>query len=351
MKIKIGENIKRLRRERNITQEKLAEVLNVSCAAVSKWETGDTYPDITLLFPLSHYFKVSLDELMGYDASSIENNINSILIEYVNLQNNDNYILAKNLIIDARKKYPQDYRIMHRYIFEIAGGFADNDANLLMENAEELGNLCDIILAGCTDEKIRIDAITMKAKILNSKGETKKALELLNTFPSFYHSSGQRIEQLYAKNTDDFYNQLMINMYELAEFTANKLGKSIAYDRNLSINEKLSKADKIGDALDIYAANFEIFTLMLRAFWGEIFSKVVVCNLDDANIIKYCEKIYESTFAVDQLVKLNKYIRSYILEAYDTNKLIILTINGTEKRISKSVISNQDYIKLKNKYL
>lgn len=41
--------------------------MNVTCAAVSKWERGETYPDITLLQPLSYFFEVTLDELMGYD--------------------------------------------------------------------------------------------------------------------------------------------------------------------------------------------------------------------------------------------------------------------------------------------
>ena len=66
MEITIGENIKRLRLEKGITQEQLAEILNVSNAAVSKWERGGSFPDITLLFPLSDYFGISLDELMGH---------------------------------------------------------------------------------------------------------------------------------------------------------------------------------------------------------------------------------------------------------------------------------------------
>ena len=41
--------------------------MNVTCAAVSKWERGETYPDITLLQPLAYFFEVTLDELMGYD--------------------------------------------------------------------------------------------------------------------------------------------------------------------------------------------------------------------------------------------------------------------------------------------
>ena len=54
MNIKISENIKRLRKAKKITQEGLAEIFNVTPAAVSKWENNETYPDITLLFPLSH---------------------------------------------------------------------------------------------------------------------------------------------------------------------------------------------------------------------------------------------------------------------------------------------------------
>ena len=66
MEITIGENIKRLRLSRKMTQEQLAEVLNISGAAVSKWERGDSFPDITMLFPIADYFGISVDELMGH---------------------------------------------------------------------------------------------------------------------------------------------------------------------------------------------------------------------------------------------------------------------------------------------
>lgn len=67
MEMTIGANIKRLRSAKNITQEQLSVAMNVTCAAVSKWERGETYPDITLLQPLAYFFEVTLDELMGYD--------------------------------------------------------------------------------------------------------------------------------------------------------------------------------------------------------------------------------------------------------------------------------------------
>ena len=49
MKKTIGANTKRLRMAKNTTQEQLSIAMNVTCAAVSKWERGETYPDITLI--------------------------------------------------------------------------------------------------------------------------------------------------------------------------------------------------------------------------------------------------------------------------------------------------------------
>ena len=69
MEITIGENIRRLRIERRMTQEQLAEILNVTNAAVSKWERGDSFPDITMLFPIADYFGVSVDALMGHEEN------------------------------------------------------------------------------------------------------------------------------------------------------------------------------------------------------------------------------------------------------------------------------------------
>ncbi len=59
----IGEQIKRFRLEKQVTQEELAEFLSVSFQAVSKWETGASTPDISLLPKLAIFFGISIDEL------------------------------------------------------------------------------------------------------------------------------------------------------------------------------------------------------------------------------------------------------------------------------------------------
>ena len=63
----IGENIKRLRTEKNMSQEQLAEILSVSRQSVSKWETGKSNPDMDKMIQMANLFGVSILELMGTD--------------------------------------------------------------------------------------------------------------------------------------------------------------------------------------------------------------------------------------------------------------------------------------------
>ena len=63
----ISATIRRLRRERGLTQEALAQAVGVSPQAISKWETGQTMPDITLLLPLSKELGIGVDLLLGGD--------------------------------------------------------------------------------------------------------------------------------------------------------------------------------------------------------------------------------------------------------------------------------------------
>ena len=66
-RLNLSDNIIRLRRERKITQEELADFLGVTKASVSKWENAQSVPDILLLLQLAAFFDITIDELIGYD--------------------------------------------------------------------------------------------------------------------------------------------------------------------------------------------------------------------------------------------------------------------------------------------
>ncbi|MCL2406886.1 MAG: helix-turn-helix transcriptional regulator [Defluviitaleaceae bacterium] len=75
----IGQTIRKLRKERNFTQEELAEQLNVTYQAVSKWETGLGMPDISQIVPLASVFGVSTDVLFGTYGASDDENVDKVI--------------------------------------------------------------------------------------------------------------------------------------------------------------------------------------------------------------------------------------------------------------------------------
>lgn len=68
--MKIGAFLKKLRKEKNLTQEQLAEQLNVSGRTVSRWETGINMPDISILVNLAEFYNVSIPEIIDGERKS-----------------------------------------------------------------------------------------------------------------------------------------------------------------------------------------------------------------------------------------------------------------------------------------
>ena len=76
--INIARAILEGRKRKSITQEELARHMGVSKASVSKWETGQSYPDITLLPQLATYFNIRIDDLMGYEPQMTKEEIRDL---------------------------------------------------------------------------------------------------------------------------------------------------------------------------------------------------------------------------------------------------------------------------------
>ncbi|MBQ7047522.1 MAG: helix-turn-helix transcriptional regulator [Clostridia bacterium] len=103
--IKLGEKIKSLRKEKNISQEIFANYLGVSFQAVSKWENGNTMPDVTMIPAIASFFGVSTDELFDFNLYEVEKNVETIVDEYSKYWDTDK-TKAEQVIRDGLKKYP-----------------------------------------------------------------------------------------------------------------------------------------------------------------------------------------------------------------------------------------------------
>ncbi len=102
----LSENLKKYRILNNLTQEDVAGYLGITSQSVSKWERGETYPDITFLPALANIFETSVDLLIGMDTIRAEEtrlNIHRKAIEY---QRNGEYDLAEKTYRDALLIYP-----------------------------------------------------------------------------------------------------------------------------------------------------------------------------------------------------------------------------------------------------
>ena len=83
--LNIGKTILTLRKDKNITQEQLANMVGVSAGAVSKWETGNSTPDISLLSPIARALDTSLDILLSFQKEISEKEVNEIKQQLTNI--------------------------------------------------------------------------------------------------------------------------------------------------------------------------------------------------------------------------------------------------------------------------
>ena len=79
----LGKNIKLYRKNKGFTQEELAELLNITPQAISKWESESGLPDVSMLIPLAQVLGVSTDALLGYDSISENEEVISRIRETV----------------------------------------------------------------------------------------------------------------------------------------------------------------------------------------------------------------------------------------------------------------------------
>lgn len=172
MAMYLGENIKRMRKERDLTQEALASFLGVSYQSVSKWERNESCPDISLLPSIAFFFDTTTDELLGVDKSKRERKINEYIEKYQFLYMKDTP-KALETISKAIKEFPGDFRLIIRYmaaLLSVKGGIRDNPKEIY----DEMLSLNESIQNHCTSDSIRIRAKRLMGTYYKTLSHTEK---------------------------------------------------------------------------------------------------------------------------------------------------------------------------------
>lgn len=97
--VKIGALLRVLRKEKNLSQEQLAERLNVSSRSVSRWENGNTMPDISLLIELADFYEIEIRDLLSGERKreTMNENMKETLVMVADYTNAEKEKLTKSL--------------------------------------------------------------------------------------------------------------------------------------------------------------------------------------------------------------------------------------------------------------
>ena len=171
----IGENIKRFRQTAGITQEMLAEKMNVTAASVSKWERGTAIPD-ALLFPeLANIFHVSIDALFGYRNSEEYRSLQDILQHIDEAAGQTDLATAEDICRNGLEQYPQSMELLCKLAVILKNKWIVSE----QKNAEWLDmsiNYCDIVIRRKSDIHLVHTAYKTKAIAQAYKGDKLAAL-------------------------------------------------------------------------------------------------------------------------------------------------------------------------------
>ena len=216
MQLNIGNKIKNLRHRDGRTQDNLAYALGVTAQAVSRWESGGSYPDMEIIPAIANYFHISIDELFGYHDER-EEKINTILERASKILTKQGFTMYQGslsddvgecveMLRDASEEFPNEPKILlklaqalHMWGWNKYGSKAvlNETTGVLVENVEynsaniywqEAVRAYEKVLKCNPSSKDREVAICQITPLYCRMGEYEKAKNLANDQNALYIS-------------------------------------------------------------------------------------------------------------------------------------------------------------------
>ncbi len=199
--MELGTNLKQLRKERNLTQEDLAECLGVSPQTVSKWENNLSMPDISCLPVLADYFGITLDALLIHNVNR-KDDMKELGAEIHALANAGKLYEAYDKLKASMKNWALSASMNHLMSW-VAYSFskekADFEKQKLLEEAVMYADRAIRLDAGETGRTAQ--AKMTKCFCMVDLGRQAEAIKIANNLPSMY-SSRERVLAKISEGSD-----------------------------------------------------------------------------------------------------------------------------------------------------
>ncbi len=331
MKLHIGETIKNLRKEKNITQEELGDILGVSYQSISRWETDACYPDMELLPTISDFFGVTVDALLGVNQSIEQEKV----AEYLNhFQQAVSQGRVYDCIAIARAgvaEYPNNFALLNKLMYALfLAGDEDGSIPEWKENTEkydaEITALGERIMKYCPDQDIRLEAASRLAFNHCEMGRKETARAIYKTLPSAeFCRENQMWWGLYEDEKLPFTRERIRKGYEILSSGMDLLiGSRLLPDTELC---KICKKARLLDEL-MYDEGIE----QLR-------------QNDSRSARQYCHcaavfaRLGESEKAIEQLTKAAEYARDF---DHRPNEAVVSSVLLGETTVRKTDFETDD---------
>ncbi len=245
MELNIAGTIRSLRKEMGITQEEFAKAMGVTTQAVSKWERGEGYPDITFLPDIAEYFHVSLDTLCGIDEQQKQQQISSIIRATANASYEEGVRIAR----EGLAKFPHSVQLKNNLAEALMGCTAQWTPP--KEVLEEVIRLYEDILGHCPDlNTISSHAVSLLCHAYVSMGEYKKAKQIALQINGKYESQRVWCEIFKGEELVTHIQESIIQTLPDIHFMVRELLKTPCY----TSKEKIALCEKM---IEIYALFYE----------------------------------------------------------------------------------------------
>lgn len=187
--MKLGEKIKLLRKQKNISQEVFANYLGISFQAVSKWENGNTMPDVTMIPAIASFFGVSTDELFDFNLLEMEKQVDSICLEAYKYRFSDTE-KSERILREGLKRFPGNDIILNNLLYTL-------DYQM---RADEVITLCKTLIESTRDDSVKYDACRILASCYKENGQNDLIKPTLEFIPEIYFSKLELMASLLDGN-------------------------------------------------------------------------------------------------------------------------------------------------------
>lgn len=262
MDIIISKNLREFRRKRGNTQEELANHLGISISAVSKWERGEGYPDITLLPAIAEFYGVSVDDLLGVGEGKKKEKIDAYTKKAMKFLSVGKTAEAIGIFRELYAEFPNNHDIIGLLAFSIYTDYTGNREN--KERLNEVIALEKRILDESTVQSLRDLAISRLCYSYSALGDAEKAREYAEMAGSINSSREVLAANVLPEDERTKANQsLIIQLIALLQNAVYHVGSADWLTRHklvIGLSELFFE-----DGLDLNAANAHYYCARIYA--------------------------------------------------------------------------------------